>query len=203
MEPYHLAAYHGNWYLVVALNAVAVSLETFTLTAPRSTSCIRPGSTTGHVHVQLRNQPGGKGTGECDWSSPARCPLAPASGCGTPATECFNNLGHRAFRIVSSSSRNRGKRNGATGAKKATKLVSLPFGLPRPGLMNGSCPRYSTIRGRRGQAGYTLLHSHRLSVLLVSCSFRAACDWRRPREKRRILRYSAKVCGMAATAWLG
>ena len=35
LEPYHLAAYHGNWYLV-ALNAAAGRVETFALSRCRS-----------------------------------------------------------------------------------------------------------------------------------------------------------------------
>ena len=38
LEPYHLAAYHGNWYLV-AQNAAAGRVETFALSRCRSLAC--------------------------------------------------------------------------------------------------------------------------------------------------------------------
>jgi len=93
LEPYHLAAYHGNWYLV-ALNDAAGRVETFALSRCRSLggtgehfarpAALMPGLSSRALLVSARRTSPGK----CGWSSRGRWPRISASGCGTRASRC-------------------------------------------------------------------------------------------------------------------
>ena len=93
LEPCHLAAYHGNWYLL-ALNTAAGRMETFALSRCRSLAgtgqhFARPAAFDPKAFfkdafgISQADNPG-----ECACSSRVRWRRISANGCGTPASNC-------------------------------------------------------------------------------------------------------------------